>query len=166
MTDPPADPRPSDAPSPDAASDREALAISRRRLIMDSLGIAVSAVGFGFVYGLAARQAGFSPIEAVAMSTIVFAGAAGIRLGSGLIITRGQSRLASLRREGARSLPIVGVSVILFILAAFLEGFVSASPLPYWSKASIALFSTALLAFYLFGLGRTPRMREGLMTLD
>jgi 4-azaleucine resistance transporter AzlC len=43
---------------------------------MEALGIAVSAVGFGFVYGLSARQAGFSPIEAVAMSTIVFAGAA------------------------------------------------------------------------------------------
>jgi 4-azaleucine resistance transporter AzlC len=43
---------------------------------MEALGIAISAVGFGFVYGLAARQAGFSPIEAVAMSTIVFAGAA------------------------------------------------------------------------------------------
>jgi 4-azaleucine resistance transporter AzlC len=36
----------------------------------------VSAVGFGFVYGLSAREAGFSPIEAMAMSTIVFAGAA------------------------------------------------------------------------------------------
>ena len=40
------------------------------------IGIAVSAVGFGFVYGLAAREAGFSPIEAMAMSVIVFAGAA------------------------------------------------------------------------------------------
>jgi 4-azaleucine resistance transporter AzlC len=36
----------------------------------------VSAAGFGFVYGLSAREAGFSPIEAMAMSTIVFAGAA------------------------------------------------------------------------------------------
>jgi 4-azaleucine resistance transporter AzlC len=43
---------------------------------MEALGIAVSAVGEGLVYGLLARQAGFSPIEAVAMSTIVFAGAA------------------------------------------------------------------------------------------
>jgi 4-azaleucine resistance transporter AzlC len=43
---------------------------------MEALGIAVSALGFGFVFGLAARQAGFSPIEAIAMSTIVFAGAA------------------------------------------------------------------------------------------
>jgi len=53
-----------------------ALADSRRRLLMDALGIAISAIGFGFVYGLAAREAGFSPIEVVAMSTIVFAGAA------------------------------------------------------------------------------------------
>lgn len=49
---------------------------SRRKLVADGLGIAVSAVGFGFVYGLSAREAGFSPIEAIAMSLIVFAGAA------------------------------------------------------------------------------------------
>jgi branched chain amino acid efflux pump len=49
---------------------------SRRRLTVEALGIAASAVGFGFVYGLSARQAGFSPLEAMAMSTIVFAGAA------------------------------------------------------------------------------------------
>jgi len=36
----------------------------------------VSAIGFGFVYGLSAREAGFSPVEAMAMSVIVFAGAA------------------------------------------------------------------------------------------
>ncbi len=54
----------------------ESLDASRRRLLMEALGIAVSAIGFGFVYGLSAREAGFSPIEAVAMSTIVFAGAA------------------------------------------------------------------------------------------
>jgi 4-azaleucine resistance transporter AzlC len=52
------------------------LATSRRRLWQESAGIAVSAAGFGFVYGLAARGAGFSPIEAMAMSVIVFAGAA------------------------------------------------------------------------------------------
>jgi len=56
--------------------DPPVLAESRRRLLMDALGIAVAAIGFGFVYGLAAREAGFSPIEVIAMSTIVFGGAA------------------------------------------------------------------------------------------
>jgi len=49
---------------------------SRRRLVLDGLGIIATAGGFGLVYGLAARGAGFSPIEASAMSVIVFAGAA------------------------------------------------------------------------------------------
>ncbi len=49
---------------------------SRRRLATDSLGIGISAAGFGLAFGLAARQAGFSPIDAVAMSTIAFAGSA------------------------------------------------------------------------------------------
>lgn len=51
------------------------LAASRRQLLRDSLGIMVSAGGFGLVYGLSARAAGFSPVEAGAMSLFVFAGA-------------------------------------------------------------------------------------------
>lgn len=53
----------------------ETLRASRRRLISDGLGVIASASGFGLVYGLAARAAGFSPIEASAMSVMVFAGA-------------------------------------------------------------------------------------------
>jgi branched chain amino acid efflux pump len=49
---------------------------SRRRLVVDGIGIAVSALAFGFVFGLAAQGAGLSAIEAAAMSVIVFAGAA------------------------------------------------------------------------------------------
>lgn len=52
------------------------LRAARRRLLLDTAGIAVSAGGFGFVFGLAARHAGYSPIEASAMSIIGFAGAA------------------------------------------------------------------------------------------
>jgi 4-azaleucine resistance transporter AzlC len=51
------------------------LQASRRQLLADSLGIMVSAGGFGLVYGLSARAAGFSPLEAGAMSLFVFAGA-------------------------------------------------------------------------------------------
>jgi 4-azaleucine resistance transporter AzlC len=59
-----------------ALTEPDDIGASRRRLLADSAGIAVSALGFGFVYGLSARETGFSPIEAMAMSTIVFAGAA------------------------------------------------------------------------------------------
>jgi len=53
------------------------LRTARRTLAVDGLGIMISAAGFGFVYGLTARTTGhFSPIEAMAMSLIAFAGAA------------------------------------------------------------------------------------------
>ena len=129
---------------------------------LGSLGVLASnAIQLGAIFGHMATvpQAGHfftfvtahGPFE---LTAIVFAGAAGLRLGSGLIVTHGQSRLASLRREASRSLPTVGVAVLLFILAAFLEGFVSASPLPYWSKAAIAVVTAGLLVIYLFALGR------------
>ena len=52
-----------------------AVAEARRRLVIDMAGIVASAVGFGIVFGLTARGAGFSLVEAVAFSTLVFAGA-------------------------------------------------------------------------------------------
>ena len=51
------------------------VASARRRLVIDGLGIIATAAGFGFVYGLSARTAGFSPLEASAMSVLVFGGA-------------------------------------------------------------------------------------------
>jgi len=63
---------PGPASGPPAATDP----IDRRRLVTEGLGIVVTALGFGFAYGLAARDAGFTVIDAMAMSVIAFAGAA------------------------------------------------------------------------------------------
>jgi predicted branched-subunit amino acid permease len=60
-------------PTPAFPTLREA----RRRLAVDMLGIMVSATAFGFVFGLSAAERGhYSLVEAIAMSTILFAGAA------------------------------------------------------------------------------------------
>lgn len=48
----------------------------RRRVLVDGLGISFTAGAFGLVYGLAAREAGLSIVEAMAMSLVAFAGAA------------------------------------------------------------------------------------------
>lgn len=89
------------------------------------------------------------------LTAIVFSGAAGLRLGWGLIDTQGQTRLNSLKREAIRALPTVGAASVLFVLAAFLEGFVSASRLPYYSKAGIAVASALLLIIYMAAGGRS-----------
>jgi uncharacterized membrane protein SpoIIM required for sporulation len=86
------------------------------------------------------------------LTAIVLSGAAGLRLGWGLIDTQGETRLASLRREARKALPIVAAAALLFFFAAFLEGYVSASKLPYAAKATIAVASALILAVY-FGLG-------------
>ena len=54
---------------------RVELAALRRRLVVDSLAITLSAAAFAVVYGLAARSAGFSLVEALAVSVFVLAGA-------------------------------------------------------------------------------------------
>jgi uncharacterized membrane protein SpoIIM required for sporulation len=92
------------------------------------------------------------------LTAIVFAGAAGLWLGRGWIRSGDLPRLVSLQRAAVDSLPLVGLSVLLFVFAAFLEGFVSASRLPYPVKAGIALVSASALLAYLFLGGRSrPR---------
>ena len=79
--------------------------------------------------------------------------AAGMRLGFSLIDTRGRSRADALRRAAKRSVPVIAVGVVLFILAAGIEAFISPSDVPYAVKAGVALLSIALLIFYFVVLG-------------
>jgi 4-azaleucine resistance transporter AzlC len=44
-------------------------------VVLDAVGLSIAATAFGVVYGLAARGAGFSLADAMAMSLVVFAGA-------------------------------------------------------------------------------------------
>jgi uncharacterized membrane protein SpoIIM required for sporulation len=88
------------------------------------------------------------------LTAIIVSAAAGMRLGWGLIDTKGQSRLGSLRREAAAALPALFSAVVLFVFAAFIEGYVSASALPYRFKSAVALGSAALIIAYLTLGGR------------
>ena len=54
----------------------EELRAARRAVVLGGLGFIASAGGFGLVYGLAAREAGVSAIEALAMSLLLLSGAA------------------------------------------------------------------------------------------
>jgi uncharacterized membrane protein SpoIIM required for sporulation len=90
--------------------------------------------------------------SAFELSAIVVSGGAGLQLGWGLIDTRGRSRMASLRASARDALPAVGFAVALFILAALIEGFVSASSLPYaWKLAVLCLSTVAIVAYLTLG---------------
>jgi uncharacterized membrane protein SpoIIM required for sporulation len=91
------------------------------------------------------------------LTAIVFSAAAGMRLGFSLVATGGLARGASLRRASVEATPTIGAAVVLFCLAAVIEGFISPSAAPYAAKAAVAVLCTALLLFYVVGLGLARR---------
>jgi 4-azaleucine resistance transporter AzlC len=123
------------------------LRAARRQLLLDTAGIAVSAAGFGFVFGLAARNAGYSPVEAVAMSVFGFAGAA-------------QFAAVGYVNAGLPWLPIVVLT--FFLNARHLLYSASLAPrlrhVPFLERAAMAHFLTdeafALAATHFHRLGR------------
>ena len=87
------------------------------------------------------------------LTAIVLSAGAGLRLGVSWMATRGLARLDSLRLTAVESMPLMCSAMIMFLLAAMIEGFVSPSSVPYWFKATIAVFSSGLLMFYFILLG-------------
>ncbi len=92
-----------------------------------------------------------SPFE---LTGITLAGAAGFRLGVGLVETRGLLWRDSLRLAAGESVPTLGTAAVLVACAAPIEAFVSPADLPIWFKAGVGLGCALLLALWLGVLGR------------
>ena len=124
---------------------------SRVQLLKDSLGIMVSAGGFGLVYGITAQTAGFSPLEASTMSVLVFAGAS-------------QFVAIGYVAGGFSWLAIVGLTAFLnarhVLYAAALAPYVADRP--RWLRALMAhamtdeAFALAMAHFRRIGRGDVP----------
>lgn len=124
--------------------------------------LAYNAVFLGSIFGYMARQdvecgnnffhfvTAHGPFE---LTAIALSAAAGLRLGVGLILTLGLRRLESFRLQAMNTLPIIMAAVILFILAAFTEGFISPSGLPYLIKVAWSVLSSTAMTFYFVVLG-------------
>jgi uncharacterized membrane protein SpoIIM required for sporulation len=83
--------------------------------------------------------------------SIVIAGAAGFMIGSGLMFPGTYSRYESFKRNVQQAIRILIGIVPLFVVAAFLEGFVTR--LTYWPDAariSIIVTSLIIIIFYFF----------------
>ncbi|MFM7243777.1 MAG: stage II sporulation protein M [Planctomycetaceae bacterium] len=107
--------------------------------------LAFNGLFLGTVFGhmLASPSAGnfgefvtaHAPFE---LTAIVLSAAAGLRLGWALVDTAGWGRWESLRRTAPAALGTAGLATVLFILAAYVEAFVSPSTLPWSAKAAVA----------------------------
>jgi uncharacterized membrane protein SpoIIM required for sporulation len=87
------------------------------------------------------------------LTAIALAAAAGLKIGVGIFITVGYRRLTSTKRAAIEAIPIIMSSVVLFILAAFTEGCISPTPLPYIIKAMWAVASSLGMMIYFVVLG-------------
>ncbi|MCH2125763.1 MAG: stage II sporulation protein M [Pirellulaceae bacterium] len=92
------------------------------------------------------------------LTAIVLSAGAGLRLGMSWISTQRLTRVESLKKTAREAMPIMGAAMIMFFLAALIEGFISPSPLPYIVKATISVCSSGMLMFYFVVLG-FPRTR-------
>jgi uncharacterized membrane protein SpoIIM required for sporulation len=91
------------------------------------------------------------------LTAIVLSAGAGLRLGVSWISTFGFTRPDSLRRTAEYAMPIMGSAMVMFFLAALIEGFLSPSGAPYPVKATVAVLSSGLLMFYFVILGMPRR---------
>lgn len=84
------------------------------------------------------------------ISAIVIASGAGFTLGHGLLFPGSYTRLQALQMSGMRGIRIMLSLVPIFIIAGFLESYVTRhyQTLPDWSKWLLVLFSFSLILFY------------------
>ena len=80
---------------------------------------------------------------------IIVAGAAGLALGNGWLFPGTYSRMESFRRGAKRGVKIVAGTVPVFIMAGFIEGFITRhTELPDALRLGMILTSLAFILFY------------------
>ena len=85
----------------------------------------------------------------IEISVIVIAGCAGMVLGNGLLFPKTYSRLESFKRSMNDGLKIMVSTIPFFIIAGFLEGFVTRhTEMPDWLAILIIVSSLFLIIFY------------------
>lgn len=85
----------------------------------------------------------------IEISVIIVAGCAGMVLGNGILFPKSYTRLESFKRSIKDGLKIMVSTIPFFIIAGFLEGFVTRrTEMPDWLAIFIILSSLALIIFY------------------
>jgi len=85
----------------------------------------------------------------IEISVIIIAGCAGLVLGNGLLFPKTYSRLESFKKSMKDGLKIMVSTIPFFIIAGFLEGFVTRhTEMPDWLAIIIILSSLTIIIFY------------------
>ena len=88
------------------------------------------------------------------LTGIAVAGAAGMRMGWAMIVTHGRTRVGSLREAAPSLYRLVAGAAAMLLVAAMIEGFWSASPLPPPVKWVFGIVQVIIVATWLMFGGR------------
>jgi uncharacterized membrane protein SpoIIM required for sporulation len=98
------------------------------------------------------------------LTAITVAGAAGLRLAWAIVAPGDRTRGEAVRDEGLRAVVIVGGLALWFVVAGFIEGFVTPSALPTALRIGVGVAAFSLVTVYVVLLGSRAE-RKGLTGL-
>ena len=93
------------------------------------------------------------------LSAVTMAAGAGLRLAWAIIAPGERSRSDALSEEGLRSVVIVVGTMLCFVVAGFIEAFVTPSSLPTAARVSIGVLVESVLLLWVIGVGRRATSR-------
>jgi len=99
----------------------------------------------------------------IEISVIIIAGCAGMVLGNGLLFPKTYSRLESFKQSVKAGLKIMVSTIPFFIIAGFLEGFVTRhTEMPDWLAIFIISMSLFLIIFYyiIYPIQLTKKLKQ------
>jgi uncharacterized membrane protein SpoIIM required for sporulation len=95
------------------------------------------------------------PHGLIELTSVVIAGAAGLRIGWSVIAPGDRTRAAALAEEGKRAVVIVLGTVCTLLIAGLIEGFVTGSGLPTGLRVGIGVSVEVAFLAYAIVLGRS-----------
>ncbi|MDQ1415885.1 MAG: hypothetical protein QOF81_1498 [Acidimicrobiaceae bacterium] len=89
------------------------------------------------------------------LTSVIIAGAAGLRLGWAVIDPGDRTRATAIAEEGRRSVVLVLGVILTLLIAGLIEGFVTGSSLPTAVRVGIGVAVEVAFLVYAVGLGRS-----------
>jgi uncharacterized membrane protein SpoIIM required for sporulation len=123
--------------------------------------LAYNGIHLGTIAGLfvAEGQAGkffgfILPHGLLELSAVIIAGGAGLRMGWAVLAPGDRTRAAALSEEGRRSVALVLGTILAFVVAGLIEGFVTPAPIPTGVRVAVGVAVWLLFVAWIVGRGR------------
>lgn len=95
-----------------------------------------------------------TPHGLIELTAVFVAAGAGLALGWSWIDPGDRTRGEALRSEASRAVVVITGVIVVFVIAAIIEGFITGAPLPTWLRVGVGVVTQGAFMFYAWTLGR------------